>query len=217
MAEPFSIEFEFRNQRYRNAERGLRAFAKQLGTGVQRAGPILKKELREYLDASAIALAERHGGAYPGGTTQNSLSRRSGRLVRSVRQSVKVKGSKVENVEGRIGTPGIVYGRMHEFGGKIRPKKAKYLTVPLDAALNKDGTPKKKSAREWDNSFVAKSKKGNLIIFQRRAGKIIPLYVLKEEVTIPPRLKMGETLRSQLPFFVDRTMDRMVKELLRKR
>ncbi len=52
-------------------------------------------------------------------------------------------------------------------------------------ALNANGTPIKLSAREWTNTFVAKSKAGNLIIFQKRGRQIAPLYVLEEQGDYP--------------------------------
>jgi hypothetical protein len=71
--------------------------------------------------------------------------------------------------------------------------------------------PYRRSARDWDNTFVARSKKGNLIIFQRRGVQITPLYVLKTSVKIPARLGMGQTLNIGIPYFVERAMDRIVK------
>ena len=83
----------------------------------------------------------------------------------------------------------------------------------LPAALNSHGTPRTKGPRDWQNTFVAKSKAGNLIIFQKRGSQIMPLYVLKTSVTIKPRLGMKKTLDAGLPYFVDRAMDAMVRDI----
>lgn len=209
MANTFELGFEFRNKRFRDAERGLRVFASELSKDWDGAAKILSAELKTFLDSVALALAQRHGTPWPGGTGPKSLSKRSGGLIASIEKSVKITGTTFENLEGFISAafPGVV----HEFGATIRPKKAKMLTVPLPAALDNRGVPIRKSARDWPNTFVARSKAGNLIIFQKRGTEIVPLYVLKSSVKIPPRLGMRQTLETGIPYFVERAMDRMVK------
>ena len=101
----------------------------------------------------------------PGGTSATSLSKRSGALVAAIAGSVQVKGTTFEDIQGSIGAPGIPYARIQETGGIIRAKNVKFLTIPLPAALNANGTPIMKSARDWPNTFVAKTKAGNLVIF----------------------------------------------------
>lgn len=214
MSNPLLIEFEFRNERFSSAKKGLDAFGKVISVSIDRAGPALSKEMRNFLDSVALALAKRHGNAWPGGTTANTLSRRSGYLIQSIKDSVRVTGTKIDDIEGRISVP---YDRkIHETGGIIKARHAKYLTIPLPEALNSDGTPKKKSAREWDKTFVAMSRNGNLLIFQRRGTEIVPLYVLKKEVKIPARLGLQATLDKGLGYFVDKAFDSMLKEMLGK-
>ena len=209
MAQTFELNFEFRNKRFRDAERGLRVFVQELNKDWDGAAKILSGEIKTFLDSVAQALAQRHSGAWAGGTTDKTLSRRSGNLVASIEKSVRINGTTFGDLEGHISAafPGIV----HEFGATITPKKGKFLTVPLPAALDGRGIPYRRRARDWDNTFVARSKKGNLIIFQRRGTQIVPLYVLKTSVKIPARLGMRETLNIGIPYFVERAMDRMVR------
>jgi hypothetical protein len=206
------IEFEFRNQRYRDAAKGLISFADKLQVEWKSLAPVLRRELKNYLDTVAEAMAQRHGNPWPGGTTTSSLSRRSGALIAAIKDSVKITGTTFATIEGRIGVP-LIYGSVQESGATIRPKRAKYLTVPLPAALNPDGTPKKRGARDWDNTFVIRSKNGSLLIVQKVGDQIVPLYVLRTEVTIPPRLQLGKTLQTGLPYFVDRSVEAMVNAL----
>lgn len=207
-----TIEFEFRNKRFNDAAVGLKAFAETIGKDWDGSAKVLSAELKSFLDTVAEALALRHGGAWPGGTTKDTLSKRSGDLVDSIIKSVQVTGNTFGEIVGHIGAGGI-YASIQEYGGTITAK-GKLLTVPLPAALNPNGTPIKKSARDWDNTFVARSKKGNLLIFQKVGTQIIPLYVLKESVTIPPRLGMQDTINATLPYFVDKAMDAMVKAIV---
>lgn len=213
--EPVTLEFQFRNRRFRDAERGLQAFGQALGRGMHDAAPVLSRELRVFLDGVAEAMARRHGNPWPSGTGPNTLSKRSGNLIRSIKESVRVEGTTLDNIMGGIG--GIFYLRVQERGATVRARRSKYLTIPLPTALNSDGTPIKRSAREWQNTFVAESRAGNLLIFQRRGREIVPLYVLKKHVKITARAGMQTTLRVGLPYFVDRAMDQMLKELLRSR
>ena len=212
MSEPVEIRFAFRNRRFVDAERGLEALGRSLGRDLDRSAPVLASELKAFLEGVAEAMARRHGTAWPGGTTDRTLSRRSGGLLASIRESVTVSGDRMADIEGGIG--GAIYLRTHEHGATIRPKKAKYLAIPLPEALNSDGTPRVASPRQWKNTFVARSRNGNLLIFQKRGRHIVPLYVLKREVRIRPRLGLGDTLRAGLPYFVDRAMDRMARALV---
>lgn len=209
MAEPLTIEFEFRNKRFQSAEAGMKAFARGLENMPLVAKATLSKELKDYLTSVSEALARRHGNTYPGGTSANSLSKRSGRLVESIRKSVKVTGNTLDDLEGQIG--GTFYARIHEKGGTITPKKAKFLAIPLPAALKSNGEPIYASPREWKNTFVITSKAGNKLIVRREGKDIVPLYVLKSSVKIPPRLKMGETLNAGIPYFVDKAVDAVFK------
>jgi hypothetical protein len=212
MTEPVEIQFAFRNRRFVDAGRGLEALSRTMGRDLDRSAPVLSRELKTFLEGVAEAMARRHGTAWPGGTSDRTLSRRSGGLIASIKQSVTVRSQRLADIEGGIG--GAFYLRTHEYGATIRPKKAKYLAIPLPEALNANGTPKLASPRLWKNTFVKQSKNGNLLIFQKRGRLIVPLYVLKKEVKIRPRLGLGETLRAGLPFFVDRAMSRLARQLL---
>ena len=207
----FIVEFEFRNQRFQDAEKGLRAFTDTLMQDWDGSARVLSKELKDFLTQVAEALAGRHSGAWPGGTTANTLSKRSGDLTTAIINSVTVAGTTMKTIEGTIGAPGIIYARIQEEGGTIKAKSGKFLCIPLPSALDGNGLPLKSSPRDWPNTFCARSRAGNLIIFQRRGTSIVPMYVLRESVTIPPRLGMKKTLDAGLPYFVERAMDQMVK------
>lgn len=214
MATDIKFQLDFRNKRFNDASKGLTALAKELDVGWDGAAKTLSRELQDFLDSVAEALAKRHSGGWPGGTGAKTLSRRSGKLVASILGSVQVTGTSYDDIKGYIGA--AFPGGVHEYGATIRPKTAKFLTVPLPAALNPNGTPKKKSARDWQNTFVARTKNGNLLIFQKRGTQIVPLYVLKSMVTIKPRLGMRETISAGLPYFVDRAADQIVRSLMAK-
>lgn len=210
MADPITIEFEFKNKRFLDAKKGLDALAADLQTVWDGGAAVLRGELLEMMKIIEEALKKRHGGAWPGGTTDNTLSKRTGRLTRGIRTDAK--GDTFDTVQGTIALP--FPAGVHEFGATITPKKSKYLTVPLPASMDKRGVPLKKSARDWKNTFIAMSKKGNLIIFQKSGKKVVPLYVLKSEVKIKPRLGVRKTIETAIPYFVDEATDALLKNML---
>lgn len=72
---------------------------------------------------------------------------------------------------------------IQEVGGLIQARTGSWLTIPLKAALTGTGALRA-PARQWSNTFFQKSKKGNLILFQTKGSKIIPLFVLKKSVRL---------------------------------
>jgi hypothetical protein len=116
----------------------------------------------------------------------------------------------LDDVEASIAGP-----RIHELGGVITPRRSRYLAIPLDNALNFQGVPLRPGPRFWKDTFVRKSRKGNLIIFQKRGpGKIVPLYLLKKRVRIPARLGLQATLDTAVPLFQEQIFDRLVQKIL---
>lgn len=208
-----TFNIEFRNQRFEDAAKGLKYFSQALEKDWDGAAKKLSVELRAFLDLVSTAIIQRNSNPWPGGTTGTSLSLRSGRSMQSIKDSIKVSGATFDTITGEIG--GAWPLAVHEYGATINAK-SKLLTIPLPAALDSRGIPLKKSARDWDNTFVAKSKAGNLLIFQKRGSQIVPLYVLKSQVVIKPRLKMRDTINAGIPYFVDKAVDAIVKSIIKK-
>lgn len=210
VATTFELGFQYKNRRWTEAAKGLRYFTQDLGRSVEEMTPALKESLQQYLDAVAGELIRRHSTPWKaGGSPVDKLFRRSGGGIKSILDSTRVEGSTLDNMRGHIGAAFPL--SVHEKGATIRPRQAKYLAIPLPAALDASGVPLRPGPRFWDNTFVATSKKGNLLIFQRRGTQIVPLYVLKLEVKLPPRLGMEAALKKGENYFVDRAIEAMVK------
>jgi hypothetical protein len=136
-----------------------------------------------------------------GGTTDTRLRNRSGHLSKSTKSEPVTHAIGI--IKGGVSF-GTIYAGVH-IGPKgrvttIRPKKAKMLTIPLPAAQTKAGVTRG-SARSgrWGETFIAKSKKGNLILFGKKvmqrgaragqtAGNIVPLFLLKKQVKVKTRI-----------------------------
>jgi hypothetical protein len=210
-----SIELglEFRGRRYDSAAAGLEAFGRAINADWQRCIPVLKRELEAYLKGVHASLAKDHASPWPGSVKSplKNLATRTGKALQSIEQSIKVTGETIGTMEGRIG--GLFYLKIQETGGTLRPRGAQYLTVPLPAALDSSGMPLKKSAREWDKTFVMRSKTGNLIVARRNGKDITPLYLLVRQVVIPPRLGLRTRLETGKQYFIERTMKAMLEEM----
>jgi len=124
--------------------------------------------------------------------TRPGLFRRSGGLARGL--ITKVRGDSMSNLEGAVGwwQPfQAMKAGVHEYGATITPKRSSYLAIPLDAVLTNTGRARfGYSPRDWPDTRVHKTKTGQLFIVQDQPGEqLLPLYILKKSVYIPPRLQ----------------------------
>lgn len=125
-----------------------------------------------------------------GPTGSNTLATRTGALRRSVRANVEKLGGGYR-VTFRAGA-NVPYARIHETGGAITAKRTSNLAIPLAAAKTKAGVSRLASPRQDPTLKFIVSKRGSKLLV-RIVGKgankrIIPHYVLKPSVYIPPRL-----------------------------
>lgn len=211
----FDLQLEVAGKRYRDAERGLDALSRRLGVAFTDLTPIAQREMQDILDTVREALRQRHGSRWragqrlPTGDRLGRLARRRG----SVDQIRAVVTRSRDEVLGKLDVPFPL--SVHERGAIVRARRAKYLTIPLPEALDSRGVPLKRRARDWQNTFVARSRNGNLLIFQRRGREIVPLYLLKKSVKLPRRLGARVTLDKAAPLFIDRLFDSALRQLRR--
>lgn len=162
-----------------------------------RTGPdLIKKVLQAQMRIAQVQAKKNVTG---GGKSRDRLNVRSGRLRSSIAVGVERDG---DVHRGIIGT-NVVYARIHEKGGEIKPVRTKYLTIPLAAAKTKGGVSRG-TARDYQNTFVKKSKAGNLIIFQKQAGGLVPLFLLRDRpVEIPARPYLQPSLEKVQPMVME--------------
>lgn len=118
----------------------------------------------------------------------------SGQLRRSITGRSARFGKIVKAIigSGIFGRKAVKYARIHEHGGKIRPKKAKILTIPLPGIKGR--------AANFPDAFIIKSKKGNLLLVEKKGKKgIRPLFALKSEVDIPARHWLSKSIKEMKP------------------
>jgi len=119
------------------------------------------------------------------------LGRKSGRGTGNLAREIFHKvGETTTRIIGAlfVDLTRVPYARIHEKGGNITPKRAKKLTIPLPGVQG--------FARDFNNTFIQKSKKGNLLIFQKLTGQDIrPLFALVDRVRIPRRPYLEPAIR----------------------
>lgn len=157
------------------------------------------KEFAAYADRVLKHLWETHRNPWNGQVVNASdrLQKRSGKGIQSIMRSrLVMEGPTLNDIMASMDTGTMT---IHETGGTIAARNVRFLTIPLPAALDRRGLPKKRSARDWPNTFVRRSRAGNLIIFQRTRTGLVPLYLLKPSVRIPARLGMARTVEQEIP------------------
>lgn len=212
------LEFGLRlpgSPRVQDARKGLERLAFRLGKSVETAAPVLAREIEKFLNEVRQALIQRHSKPFVNPTNapatgEEDLLRRSGGIM-NIRVAIQ-SANDLNNVAGRLLVPFPI--SVHEEGATIRARNAQFLTIPMPAALNSRGIPIRPSARDWPDTFVQRSRRGNLLIFQRRGGTIVPLYLLRRQVQIPPRLEAQKTIDAGSDFFVDTAIDAMANAIL---
>jgi hypothetical protein len=106
-----------------------------------------------------------------------------------------------QNGTAFVHTSGVKYAPILEYGGTIKPKTRRYLTIPI-------GQEGKKIRREAIGSLYVSdrqlipwmSKRGNLLLMEKssKSGKMLPRFVLKRSVYIKARPFMRPPLQNKM-------------------
>lgn len=133
--------------------------------------------LSEAAQGSTLANTVKVGGLVILNATRDNVKKQglilTRTLSRSLHEEVTMEGNSV--AVDAIGTD-LEYGAIHEFGGTIRPKTAKYLAIPVGDYM---GSPSK-----HPDLKLRKTRNGNLVLVSP-SGQV--QYVLKASVEIPAR------------------------------
>jgi hypothetical protein len=147
------------------------------------------------------------------------LQVRSGALRRSIQQSVS--GSSLKDINGSVysaqgsGAAGVVYARIHEFGGTIKPiDKYKwvpggpYLNIPTSANKTGAGVTRMSAKEIFDKGgYVRKAGSGYGLFL----GTQMMMFLIKGPVTIPPRLGMMKAAEDEIPTMLSRIAARIIE------
>lgn len=115
-----------------------------------------------------------------------NFTMRTGTLMNSVGPTKQVYEQN-NNIVGEIGN-NAPYSAIQELGGIIRPKKGRFLAIPLDPVLGPDGIARQNPLDFKGQSFFFQSKKGNIFLAMNKGkGELTPLFLMREQVEIKPR------------------------------
>jgi hypothetical protein len=186
----------------------------EVASALDRAGPRIAARLRANLLAYLQGFAMRVPPLLMRRAGPAGLRSRSGTLANSF-QAAELPGASDEEWAGSVYTR-APYARLQEFGGTVTPKRAKYLTIPLDAAKTRAAGQVRGYARSWPGiTFVRRLDDGRLCVFVRKGqgkrAREIPIFLLVRSVTVPPRLGFREAWDADAPAR-DRVLDRSVRE-----
>jgi hypothetical protein len=122
-------------------------------------------------------------------TSGGGVRRRTGRTAASI--GWVVTGNVIDDLEMRAFSSGTQNARLLEFGGIVRPRRTKYLTIPVDDNIRPgSGTVRYPSARalfarEPKNVFVLRLKSGGLYIVRRTKDDLQFLFKLVKKSVMP--------------------------------
>lgn len=163
---------------------GVQSVQQRLGRMAAQVGSAAgKKRLFEeagrYMTGTGIPLLFRRGG--PGWATVA----RGGKPLQDtgrLRDSIRARATSTDLV---VGT-GLIYAPVHQHGAVIVPRRGKYLAIPLSPPLTVSQR-RTMGPRDFPNTFIAKSKRGTLLVFQRTSGGVRPIFLLVKSVRIKQR------------------------------
>lgn len=153
------------------------------------------------------------------------LNRITGDLIRSFQVGRSPRGTPLDDIVSWLASRSR-YAAIHETGGTIRPKRRRALAIPLPAAKTEAGAVKGEAVRiapasaQFGSTQIQKGERtlyarkdlvflhsgkrkaqGKAPLLVKIVGKgknarIIPMYVLKTSVTIPPRMHFFDTFKA---------------------
>lgn len=146
-----------------------------LKSALLQSGIIMQQEIKLQLNK---------GGPGPPSPPGQPPHKQTGQLG----QSIQIDSSDIDDLTVRVGPDirRVPYARIQEFGGRIVPRVAKLLAVPVNARARKL-TRGRRSVRDIPNlKFIARRGKPPLLAFIEN-GRMKPMFVLLQSVTLPER------------------------------
>lgn len=168
--------------------------------------------------SAGVRQALERGGQFHTREMARNAADRTGTLRRSFGHEVVGQGL---TSELRVFSRGTPYAAIQEFGGTIKPKNKRYLTIPLPDAKTPAGALKggarlvqrgeRYFTADGDTTFVFRSKRGNLLVAARaKNGRRRLLYTLKPSVTLKARLGFTRTFQERTAPFILGELERFV-------
>ncbi len=114
---------------------------------------------------------------------RRTLKRRTGFYMNSIPNTKELIEDE-KTVTGVVGSP-APYSLIHEEGGIIKAKKARFLRFPHPENQNADGSPIQERVNKA--ALIPLRRGGFLVASRTGKDRLQPMFYLKEQVTIPAR------------------------------
>lgn len=158
--------------------------------------------LAEIIQRKAIALSLMLESDAKGNATESPRSR-TGNLRRSIAGSVDdtPRGLAVQlRAGGRHGGADVIYARLQELGGKIRPVRRKWLAIPTDEVKTPAGVARYPSPRNYPGKLFFRQKRADLAMLMELVdGKPVTRWWLRKETNIRPKLYLKRAVDKNAP------------------
>ena len=164
--------------------------------------PGVRKQVAQRLDRAAITLQSDLKQTLSRSASPSTPGQPPGVETGALRRSVQVDRSRVQSdLIARVGT-NLPYGRTLEYGARIRPQRAKALSVPLTTEAKRYDSP-----RKFPRDLVLIERKGKApLLAEVQDNKVTPQYVLLPSVNLAARPWLRPTLqqfRAKLPALLE--------------
>jgi len=180
----------------------IEALAARRGTGSLRAA------IRKKLTISGLRM---EADAKKNATRRPRV--RSGLLRNSIRHEVIDAEGRGLSLTLRAGNrTSVRYARIQEEGGIIRPKKGRFLAIPMSNAKTAAGVPRWPSPRAVPGLFSI-SLGGRVFLVRKQGEGLEFLYRLKERVRIPATHYLARAVKRQTKPLIDGLIELTVKAI----
>jgi len=184
--------------------RDLIDYIKRLDTGISKSTALATLAMSKDTEI----LAKRNATQQFTGRNGRRLS---GQLLNSIFSGVERTGP--NTYESFVGTRGIPYGAIHEFGGTIKPVRAKNLWIPHHANTRRM-TPREFMALKRANPseyFLNDKVAGRWI--SKNPNRLMPLFFLTKQSVIPERPYLRPAIEVAMEQFPNRFEQFMKREV----
>lgn len=191
----------------------------KLGKGESDLDRQMKFAFRDIAADIPAMVIRRMQGFTPGQRSPSDpIMTRTSKLAATVRG--KRIGNKADEMVALImaGSSTVPYAAIQEFGGVVKPKTKKALTIPLPNILTPGGDVKgdyrltQRGGRHMTAGGVPTYISGDAIMIDQ-GGQPTPIYALKKRAVIPPRLRIGKTIEEQDEFIENRIAEALEKAM----
>lgn len=205
----------------RKVEGLIEAFPETLGKGMRRAFDTTGQVYEDNMKREHFTGAGKDSFINP---FKDKLRTRTGKLKQGIQYRLRGKTISQLGLSMISRGPSVF---LHEFGGTIKPKRAKYLTIPTREAMTRGGAVKggfrltqrggEHMTADGDPTFIIGDlgAKGTAGIYVDKGDNLIRIYTLKKQVEIPARLGFFREWRERVHGRLTREISKALSEAAR--